>query len=204
INFLKANNIPILIYDRNVEGLDVSAVLIDYQTGISEAVTHLVNLGHADFAFVMGPKDLETSQIRLRNFKFALDKYGLNLKKGRIFEGNFKMESGKEAMRYFLNLKPNPTAIFASNDLMAIGALKEAINRKIKIPENISIVGLDDTFIASLSSPSLTSVAIPQEEVGVKIAELLLRLIEKGERSVSYIKTYLVVRESTGPVQGNF
>jgi LacI family transcriptional regulator len=198
IDLLKSQNIPIVIYDRNLEGLDVSGLLVDYQTGISEAVTHLVNLGHKDFAFVTGPKEYETSQARLRAFKMALEKFNIPLKNNRIYEGDFKMKSGEEAMRYFLTLKPLPTAILASNDLMAVGLLREAIRQGIKIPQDISIVGLDDTIIASLTSPPLTSVVVPQEEIGIRVAELILRAIEKEEKIVSYVHTYLRIRESTG------
>lgn len=199
IDLLKLHEIPVVVFDRSIEGLDVSGLLVDFQSGISEAVTHLVNLGHTDIAIITGPQDLETAQARLRAFKIALSKYGLSLRKDRIFEGDFKMKSGEEAMKKILNIKPRPTAVFASNDMMAIGALREATNQGIRVPQDISIVGLDDIIIASYVSPPLTTVVFPQHEVGSKSAELLLRLMEKGERVVSYIHTYLVVRKSTGP-----
>ncbi|PMQ01699.1 MAG: LacI family transcriptional regulator [Dictyoglomus sp. NZ13-RE01] len=200
IDLLKLHEIPVVVFDRNVEGLDVSALLVDFQSGISEAVTHLVNLGHTDIAIITGPLDLETAQARLRAFKIALSKYGLELRKDRIFEGDFKMKSGEDAMKKILQLDPRPTAVFASNDMMAIGALREAINQGVRVPKDISIVGLDDIIIASYVNPPLTTVVFPQHEVGSKAAELLLRLMEKGEKMVSYIHTYLVVRGSTGPV----
>jgi len=200
IDLLKLHEIPVVVFDRNVEGLDVSALLVDFQSGISEAVTHLVNLGHTDIAIITGPLDLETAQARLRAFKIALSKYGLELRKDRIFEGDFKMKSGEDAMKKILQLDPRPTAVFASNDMMAIGALREAINQGVRVPKDISIVGLDDIIIASYVNPPLTTVVFPQHEVGGKAAELLLRLMEKGEKMVSYIHTYLVVRGSTGPV----
>jgi len=199
IELLKLNEIPVVVFDRNIEGLDVSGLLVDFQSGISEAVTHLVNLGHTDIAIITGPQDLETAQARLRAFKIALNRYQIPLRKDRIIEGDFKMKSGEEAMKKILKFDPRPTAVFASNDMMAIGALREAINQGIKVPQDISIVGLDDIIIASYVSPPLTTVVFPQHEVGAKAAELLLRLMEKGEKMVSYIHTYLVVRGSTGP-----
>jgi LacI family transcriptional regulator len=199
IELLKLYNIPVLVFDRNIEGLDVSGLLVDFQSGISEAVTHLVNLGHTDIAIITGPLDLETAQARLRAFKMALKRYHIDLPEDRIFEGDFKMRSGEEAMRKILKLDLRPTAVFASNDMMAIGALREAQNQGLRIPEDISIVGLDDIMMASYVNPSLTTVVFPQQEVGTKAAELILRAIEKGEKAVSYIHTYLVIRKSTGP-----
>ncbi|MCS7201679.1 MAG: LacI family transcriptional regulator [Dictyoglomus sp.] len=199
IDLLKLHEIPVVVFDRSIEGLDVSGLLVDFQSGISEAVTHLVNLGHTDIAIITGPQDLETAQARLRAFRIALNRYHIPLRKDRIIEGDFKMRSGEEAMKKILNMNPRPTAVFASNDMMAIGALREAINQGLKVPQDISIVGLDDIIIASYVNPPLTTVVFPQHEVGSRAAELLLRFMEKGEKMVSYIQTYLVVRNSTGP-----
>ncbi|HOJ92469.1 MAG TPA: LacI family DNA-binding transcriptional regulator [Dictyoglomaceae bacterium] len=199
IELLKLHNIPVVVFDRSIEGLDVSGLLVDFQSGISEAVTHLVNLGHTDIAIITGPLDLETAQARLRAFKMALKRYHIELSEDRIVEGDFKMKSGEEAMRKVLKMDPRPTAVFVSNDMMAIGALREAQNQGVKVPEEISIVGLDDIMMSSYVNPPLTTVVFPQQEVGSKAAELILKYIEHGEKIVSYIHTYLVVRKSTGP-----
>ncbi|HET7845086.1 MAG TPA: LacI family DNA-binding transcriptional regulator [Xanthomonadales bacterium] len=165
--------------------------------GATEAANYLESLGHRTIALVTGPMRYLSARERSAGFVDALAKRGLKVPPARIVEGGYTFESGVAAAEKLLALKPRPTAIFALNDEMAAGVFKTAQRMGIAVPEQLSIVGFDDSPLASRLWPSLTSVRLPIREMGMNAAALLLD--EHPLKSAPLVTPHLVVRESCAP-----
>lgn len=177
---------------------DTVAIDVDFNPGIQAAVDHLVELGHRRFAHVSGPLDLDTSRQRRKVFLDSLRRHGIPAKEVPVAEGDYHIEGGRKALRTLLETEPRPTAIFAANDLMAIGVMSEARAQGLQVPKDLSVVGLDDIWQAAQTDPPLTTVAMPRHEIGFQAMDRLLELIAPGEPSSrSSLATHLVVRNST-------
>jgi DNA-binding LacI/PurR family transcriptional regulator len=177
---------------------DTVAIEVDFKPGISDAVDHLVSLGHKHFAHVSGPLDLDTSRQRRRVFLKALEHHGIEEKQVILVEGDYHIDGGRKALRTLLEAKIPRTAVFAANDLMAIGVMSEARAQGLDVPKDLSVVGLDDIWLAAQTDPPLTTVAMPRYDIGYQAMERLLELIQPGEpRSRGSLATQLVIRKST-------
>lgn len=193
--------IPVVVLDRTVPGLSCPSVLADNYRGACLATQYLIDLGHRDIGCIARPYDLQHSQERVRGFLATLRQNGLSVDPPRIVKGGFRLEDGRVAAHQLLDEHPNLTAIFAYNDFMAIGAMRAAHERSLRVPEDLSIVGFDDIPQAKFTCPALTSVQQPKMEMGRIGAELLLKLIDTGTLSnggLKPLKVQLVVRESAG------
>jgi LacI family transcriptional regulator len=195
--------IPIVIVDREIEGLDADTVLADNQLGGYLATRYLVQLGHRRIACISGPSEMAPSQQRLVGYRKALEEAGIAFEDNLIVRGDFRYQSGERGMRTLMQVDPRPTAVFVCNDMMALGVIKAAHNLAIKIPEEFSVVGFDDIPLTEAVSPSLTSVSQPYTEMATAATELLLKrlaglkrkgTIKECERIV--FKPTLTVRES--------
>lgn len=203
---LEANHVPVVILDWEVQarGSNVSAIGVDFRRGIQAAVEHLVKLGHRRFAHVSGPSYLPTSSYRSDAYLQALSGFDVAAAEVAVVEGNLRIDGGRRALAPLLARPNPPTAVFAANDLTAIGLLQEAHARGIRVPHELSIVGLDDIWLAAQSHPPLTTVALPRYEIGVLAIRLLFDLLNQPgdhyiEGVTTRVRTSLVVRESTGP-----
>jgi DNA-binding LacI/PurR family transcriptional regulator len=202
---LTNNNIPLVSLDWAVKqsSKNVNTIKVEYDPGIKEAVNHLYNLGHRQFAHISGPLSLPTSQARRDSFLKALSQHEISEKDVIVVEGNLEIGGGREAALRILNNAKMPTAIFAANDMTAIGAVTEFKSRGIRIPEDISIVGLDDIWLAKETEPPLTTVALPSREIGELAMRLLLNSLANEEDGKGFlsasevIQTALVIRKST-------
>jgi LacI family transcriptional regulator len=134
--------------------------------GGEQAARHLAELGHREIAFISGPPSFRSSHERRAGFVAGLSEFGITLPPKRIYEGAYTFESGIEAAKALLSLKPRPTAIFAGNDEMAAGAIQAAREHGLKVPEDLSIVGYDDFKIALVVWPQLTTIHTPTREIG--------------------------------------
>lgn len=175
----------------------------DFNNGIAQAVDHLLALGHRRFAHVSGPLDLELSRVRRDAFVGALKSRGIEA--GDIFtiEGNLRTEGGRLALDQLLELTMRPTAVFAGNDLTAIGIVWAARDRGLRIPEDLSVIGRDNIPLAAEITPRLTTIALERYATGAAAMEMLLDLSCQEPQAVLQptieMPSVLVVRQSTGP-----
>ena len=199
IDELSTRGIPIVFLDTGEIQENISNIRIDYEQGISEAVNHLLELGHRRIGFISGPLDLKSAKIRRSAFLKFLRQKGIIEKKELIVVGDHKISGGRTAMRQLLEVKDRPTAVFASNDLTAIGALQELRTHGLHVPTDISLVGFDDIALAESTDPPLTTVNISRSLVAEAAFNSLYELIS-GATEIGrelLVETTLVVREST-------
>jgi len=176
-------------------------VLVDNQQVVIDAVEYLISLGHKQIAYISGPRLLTTTEYRLEGYKTAFAKHGLELNSDYIFDGDYTYEGGLEVARRIAMMADKPTAVMASNDLMAIGCLVGLKTQGYKIPEYISIVGIDDIDSAKFVDPPLTTVELPLYDLGkIGMENLIkLRLAEMPDIAGITLPHKLVVRKSAGP-----
>jgi DNA-binding LacI/PurR family transcriptional regulator len=192
--------VPLVFLDVGKVGRGVSNVKVDYAHGIVTAVEHLRDLGHSRIAFISGPLRLESACERRDAFlRCQRDFCGDRQPDFLIEEGNHKVDGGLRAMMHFLQLTPRPTAVLASNDLTAIGALRAIRKCGLRVPEDISLVGFDDIQMAEFTEPPLTTVRLVRTEVARVACDALLQLIRASGAGAEFrVGTSLIVRASTG------
>jgi DNA-binding LacI/PurR family transcriptional regulator len=183
--------------------LPFPSVQINNRKAAKEATDHLLELGHRRVAFISGPLNLTSVQDRLIGYREALEEHGLEPDDRLVREGNFEARSGYSAAMTLLQGEPRPTAIFAANDRMAISVISAAIDLGLNVPRDLSVVGFDDTILASQIRPALTTVAVPAYEMGTSAVELLLSTLAGKEcPQTVWLSAELIVRQSTGPAPG--
>ncbi|HEX2986765.1 MAG TPA: LacI family DNA-binding transcriptional regulator [Chloroflexota bacterium] len=176
------------------------SVQVDNTRAAYDATFHLLSLRHRRIAFISGPHGLTSSDDRLRGFRQAMAKACIEVNEQFVREGDFRFESGYlEAKAILSGPGERPTALFAANDRMALGAMSAAYDLGIRVPEDLSMVGYDNTLTAQYVRPSLTTVSLPYYEMGATSARLLLRLLAGGTvQSTVWLPTQLVIRQSSG------
>ena len=199
---LARHKVPLVFLDVGKVRRGVSNIKIDYARGIAEAVGHVRELGHRRIAFISGPVNLRSAWERREAFLERLNQGG----SGRtdelmVEEGNHKVDGGLQAMLRLLERRPHPTAVLASNDLTAIGALRGIRQYGLRVPEDISVVGFDDIQMAEFTEPPLTTVRLQQSEVATLACSALLQSIRTpGMGSELGVTTSLIIRASTARV----
>jgi LacI family transcriptional regulator len=199
---LRSLPVPISLLDRTIDGLDHDSVLVDNPGGSRQAIQHLFQLGHRRIALITGPTHTTPGRGRYEGFVDALAEFGIQLPEEYVQQGGFREEGGYQAALRLVGTQPRPSAIYAGNNLMAIGALKALHELGVTIPGEMSFVSFDDLQLAPLISPPPTVIARPTSEQGVLAMQLLLdRLSGNGDRPSRKIvlDTSLLVRGSTGP-----
>jgi LacI family transcriptional regulator len=165
--------------------------------GAREAARHLAKLGHTRIGHISGPPSFRSSFVRKQGFVQGLREHGLELEDRYCAEGGYTFESGVACAIALLSLDPRPTAIFAGNDEMALGALRAARDLGLEVPNQLSVVGYDDSPMATRVWPSLTTVRLPIRDMGRMAAE---KLLTAGKiKSGGDVQPSLVVRASSGP-----
>jgi len=197
IEDLTANHVAVVSLDLGFAGSYTANIRVDYARGIRQAINHLHKLGHKDIAFISGPQSIRSAEVRRKAFASALRSCGLN--PDRTIEGNHKIDGGMKAARLLLSQGKVPSAILCSNDLTAIGTMKALQEAGLQIPDDVSIVGFDDIYFASVTTPPMTTVSVPRGKVGELAFEALRDILRTKKRTgKSYIvRTKLVVRHST-------
>jgi LacI family transcriptional regulator, galactose operon repressor len=202
LKVLHEHGFPFVVADPR-EPLDdgIAGVSAAHWAGAKVAVDHLLSLGHTRIAAITGVRGWDASEQRLNGYLAALAGAGVLPAPELVAESNFVIEGGRIATAALLDLAEPPTAIFAFNDNMAVGALQAARDRGLRVPDDLSVVGFDDSERASLVTPALTTVRQPLEEMGRIAVSLLTRLIEKQRVEALRIElaTRLIVRDSTAP-----
>ena len=195
------NQIQAVVLDWEKSQVDklAATITINFKTGIRHAVAHLVSLGHEDIAYVSGPLNLWTARTRRDAFLEALQECNLDRNRAHIIEGNLRIEGGHKAFGNLMQIYPRPTAVVTANDLTALGVLWAARKEGLLIPQELSVIGLDDIDLASKVTPPLTTIALPRFEIGKRAMQLLLDLIDHPATAIRQqeVGTWLVVREST-------
>ena len=168
-----------------------------------QAMRHLLELGHRRIAAITGPPGWVATEARRQGYHGALAAAGILPRPELVVESDFEIRGGLEAGRYLLDLPEPPTAIFAFNDNLAIGAIQSARERGLRVPDDLSVVGFDDVEHATIVTPALTTVRQPLAEMGRTAVSLLIRLLERQHFETLHVElaTRLVVRDSTAPAR---
>ena len=198
---LAKTRIPFILVSRLCNSVDAPYVVANDRTGARLAVEHLIELDHERIGFIGGPPDVQPSRDRMAAYREALREHGLAEKEEWMCYADFTQAAGRRAGRHMLSLPERPSAIFAANDVTALGVLEVAEELGYQIPDDLSLVGYDDITYASLPRLQLTTVAQPAFEMGRIAAEWLLSSIE-GHKSYPLrcvLNPHLVVRRSTAP-----
>jgi LacI family transcriptional regulator len=199
LDCLHSNGVPFAsIAPRHPEGC--IGVMLREREAAAAMVEHLVSLGHRRIAHILGDPEHGAGIWRLAGYRDGLAHAGLKEDPAYMVQGRFSFESGVAAMRQLLALPLRPTAVFAGDDDMAVGAIWAAAEAGVSIPRDISICGFDDTTIATQVWPPLTTVHQPVREMGRRATEeLLRRVLNKGEATMVEVDYQMRIRASTAP-----
>jgi DNA-binding LacI/PurR family transcriptional regulator len=199
---LATQGIPFVVVDPTGEPLHEtpSVGATNWSGGVS-ATRHLLDLGHRRIAIISGPPRILCSRARLDGYRAAMDAAGIAVDPDLVRYGDFHVREGLEQGRLLLARPDPPTAIFAANDLQALGVYEAAREARVRIPEELSVVGFDDLPVAPWVGPPLTTVRQPLEEMARAAADLVIALARGGPVGQTRIElaTSLVIRQSTAP-----
>ncbi len=197
-----AGGAPMVLVNRSFEDGSLPAVTVDDRKGIGLAVDHVVDLGHTKVGHVAGPQNVSTGHRRNLGFHQALRARSLPAPRGHTrFATRFTESEGTRACGSLLDRQPQLTAIVAANDRLAIGCYDALAARGLSCPGDVSVTGFNDMPFVGRLAPPLTSVRVPQREIGIRAADLLLRRLGGGELENGEIllEPELIVRGSTAP-----
>jgi DNA-binding LacI/PurR family transcriptional regulator len=193
---------PAVCLDRQPQGWHGDVVLVANEAGAYSATRHLLRMGHRHVAVITGPLHLANAVERLQGFKRALAEAEIPIDADYIQEARFERNSGYNAAKRLLRMLPRPTAIFACNDLMALGVLVAARELGLHCPEQLSLVGFDNLDFAEFTAPALTTVNQPGYQLGTAAGRLLLDRIAGSQQPPQKIvlPTELLIRNSVAPL----
>jgi LacI family transcriptional regulator, galactose operon repressor len=196
---LTKRNFPFVLIDHQGTSEECAAVGATNWQGAYSATEYLISLGHKRIGFITGSMDLGCAEDRLKGYRSALRTYHIPEAPELVYEGTFFQPDGYAGACALLDLDEPPTAIFASNDVMAMGAMDAARNRELRIPDDISIVGFDNIPQSAMVYPPLTTVQQPLEQMGRVAVQMLLGILHHDEKETNRIElpTELIVRGST-------
>ena len=194
------DGVPVVFLDRFVQGIEAPVVRADGRRAVDDLVEHLVGFGHEKLAIISGPPETVPGRERLDAFLNGAEARNVPVSRERVKVGDFRRESGFKAMRELLEQDEPPTAVFAANNLMALGALQSLKQAGLRAPERVSFASFDDVSWFELVEPSVTAVSQPVAELGSAAAEMLPVLVEGGEAESVILEAELVMRGSCGRV----
>jgi LacI family transcriptional regulator len=196
-----ADGFPIVCLDRDVDSPSVPLVQVDNRLGARMATEHLLSLGHTRIAHVAGAEDLRISEQRAAGYREALAAAGVEADPRLTATGSFTEGGGYAATLALLESGAEPTAVFAANDLSAIGAINAIIESGWRVPVDVSVVGFDDLRLSAFTAPPLTTIHQPAVEIAHRATEILVDLIRgRSVHRLQYLlEPRLVVRSSTAP-----
>ncbi|HYW48520.1 MAG TPA: LacI family DNA-binding transcriptional regulator [Bryobacteraceae bacterium] len=200
VPLLSRMRVPIVLLNNQHPSEFVHSVMIANAEAALEATRHLVGLGHRHIAYLGDRYGHQSETERFSGYRRALEEAGLALEPELVAQGDGKPEGAGPAMAHLLALPHPPTAVFCYNDLSALGAMREAFARDLRVPSDLSIVGFDDLYISRYLNPPLTTVRQPMHQMGRMAMETLLDLLAGGRRDHNLkVPGDLIVRESTAP-----
>ncbi len=195
-----AAGIPIVCLDRVRLGLNVSSVAVDATYGTEMCIRHLISMGHRSIAIITGNLGLQTANERLEGYRTALREAGIEVDPALVIEGDFRTESGYLKTKELLLGRTRPTALFVSNCMMGLGALRAMKEIGLRCPNDLALAVFDDMPGNGSFNPEVTAVVQPAYEIGYQGAEILIREIEGEKNQVPVnirLKPELRVRESS-------
>ncbi|SEI37064.1 transcriptional regulator, LacI family [Dyadobacter koreensis] len=191
---------PLIFIDREYEDFETSRATVDDYHGAFAAVEHLLTIGYKNIAHLKGPNGLTVSEQRFKGYRDCLKKYDIPIKEELIINTNFKVESAIVPTKRLLDLDSPPDAIFGVNDQVAIGAMRVILDRGLKIPGDVGIIGFDNSPISAYTYPSLTTVHRPGRKIGMEASRLFLNQLNGSGDFVHeniVLPTELIIRESS-------
>lgn len=194
--------LPIVLACEYEDGIDQPRVRINDLEAAADAAAHLAALGHKKIACISGPSSQRMSRDRQRGFRLGLRRSGLKIDDDLIVEGDYSVQSGVAGANRLLDSGVKFTALFCENDEMALGAIHAIAARGLRVPEDISVTGIDNMRFAEFSNPGLTTVALPTTQIGEEAMRLMLdfALDPDGARREVILPHRLIVRGSTAPL----
>lgn len=200
LNSLVSEGFPMVMVDRLIKNLNVDSVSLNNEAGGYQATQQLIKNGHKRIGIICGIRGMSNTEGRLEGYRKALNEAGIKVSKDYVVHGNYIESDGREALKKLLTLKKPPTAVFSTNNLMTLGCIKELYSRKLSIPDDIGIIGFDDSTWAEALIPPLTTVKQPGYELGVNAAELLIKRLSNwnAHKIDVVLNPELIIRESCG------
>lgn len=189
---LEGLGVPIVLLDRGINISHFNSVFVNNISGSFDAVNALINEGHQDIAIISGPMSSKPGRERFYGYENALRSNNRVVNDDYVFFGDFKLQSGYEITQRILQLEHRPTAIFAANNMMALGCLKALIENKLSIPEDIAFVSFDDVEMFEIMNLNISTVSRPTDIMGEVAAEMLFDLINHKQEKHSSIKEVLL------------
>jgi len=205
LELLHHRKIPFVRIGATFPFLKTPSVISNDTEASYKMCRYLISLGHTEIGFITGHPDHNVSQQRLDGYLKALKEINISALPELIKQGYFTFESGENCARSLLSLKNRPTAIFASNDFMAAGVLKVALQKNLSVPHDLTVSGFDNAPISRYIWPSLTTVKQPIKAMALEATKILIRLIREKtiENKTVIFENELVVRESSAPSPRN-
>jgi DNA-binding LacI/PurR family transcriptional regulator len=197
--------IPIVLAEFKLDDPKASTILLDYSTGIHAAIRHLSELGHREVAFLAGPHSLHSAITRENDFRAAMKSQGLTLQERWVIECDHTLKGGVSGLEQLQRFAARPTAVVCSNDMTAIGVLRAAYMAGLRVPHDLSVIGLDDIDFAEFTLPALTTIRLSRADLA-RAAFDALRMHAQDPRNPKLqreflVSTSLVVRDSTAAPQ---
>lgn len=190
--------IPIVFLDNGRVGLRSSNIQLDFDGAVDLAIQHLSLLGHTRIAFISGPDELKSAQMRYQAFRNSMRQQKLPFVASLVRPGGGRPAGGRTAMLELLQLPSPPTAVLAVNDVTAVGAISAIFQSGLRVPEDISVIGCDDTELSSFTHPPLTTIHVSRSDLATCAFMALFGVSQRGETGRAYkLDTTLVLRQST-------
>jgi LacI family transcriptional regulator len=201
LEHLRFRNLPLVFVDVGPKAPRVSNIRVDYAHGIRQAVQHLAAMRHERIGFVAGPLNLRSAVARKDAFEESMREIGLQVRPEFLVEGDHRLEGGKLALQKLSKLREQPTALLCSNDMTAIGVMRQAFELGISVPQELSVIGFDDTRLADFMIPPLTTIQMSQAELATLAFNALLKEVKReapAPNGTEYkLNTQLILRKST-------
>lgn len=193
--------VPVVIADRVEPQGVIHSVYTDGYAGVKQMVEHLIGLGHKRIATIKGTAGYQTTVDRFRGYRDAMEEHGLPIDPAYIFEGEYTVEAGIQAAKYFLSLKNRPTAIVTPSDVIAVGVIHAIQKTDCRIPEDLSVTGCDGIYLGDLITPTLTTCNFSIQGIAKKVAEIIIDELDNGKNRcvTAGFQGTLKLRNSTGP-----
>jgi DNA-binding LacI/PurR family transcriptional regulator len=199
---IQRRNVPVVVIDRAHDREDLAAVVLDNYRAGTMAAEHLIGLGHRRLGEVTGPRDITLARERHRGYAAAIRRHGLTLAPRHVLEGDFEFESGQRAAQALLRRsRPEVTAVWCQADPMAVGVWSVLLKEGLRVPQDVSVMGMDDNVISQMTVPPLTTITQPFEEMCRRAVELVVAMRggERTQRPWVVLRPGIAVRESTAP-----
>ncbi len=199
IKLVMEKNVPIVLIDRVVKGIDCDVVLADNLNAAYNAVEQLIIRGHKRIGIICGPEDIYTTQERLKGYLRVHEDYALEIDHSLIEYGDYEIQSGYHLILKLMDMSNPPTAVFVTNYEMTLGAIMAINERNIRIPDQLSLIGFDNIQMAKIVKPSLSIVVQPIKQIGETAANILLKRMIGDNSNFPFIhrlKTEFLLKDS--------